>query len=97
MNMAVDWCIENDILKDILSKNRAEVKDMCLTEFDAKAYEDLVREAGREEGIKESENKFSRLIILLNNAGRAQDIISAAADHDRLQELYAEFNLNEKE
>lgn len=33
INKAVDKCIENNILKKILIKNRAEVVDMLLTEY----------------------------------------------------------------
>ncbi len=101
VNIAVDWCIENDILKDLFSKYKAEVKDMCLTEFDAKAYENLVREEslreGRNEGMQEGMDKFSKLIILLNNAGRSQDIMAAASDKNRLKKLLTEFHLNEEE
>ena len=34
IELAVDECIKENILKDILSKNRAEVVDMLLTEYD---------------------------------------------------------------
>ena len=34
IDMAVEECIEQDILKDILIRNRAEVVDMLLTEYD---------------------------------------------------------------
>ena len=46
---AVDECIEKDILRDILVKNRAEVIDMFLTAFDKKMYEEALREEGRDE------------------------------------------------
>lgn len=97
VNLAVDWCIENDVLKELLSKYRAEVKDMCLTEFDAKAYEDLVRKESLKEGQKKGMDKLSKLIILLNDAGRSEDIIVAATDSHRLQELLAEYGLNDEE
>ena len=31
--------------------------DMCLTEFDEKKYEDVLREEGREEGLVEGRKK----------------------------------------
>ena len=37
-------------LKDILSKNMAEVTDMLLTEFDEKAYIEGVKKQSYEEG-----------------------------------------------
>ena len=50
VNLAVDWCIENNILKDLLSKYRAEVKDMCLFEYDEEKHMRYEREEGRREG-----------------------------------------------
>lgn len=34
---AISYCIEHDILRDILLKNRSEVRHMLLTEFDEKS------------------------------------------------------------
>lgn len=48
---AVDYCIDNDVLKDYLIQNRAEVKDMCLTEFNEKVYEESIRSEGFEQGV----------------------------------------------
>ena len=42
--------IRDNVLKDILSKNMAEVTDMLLTEFDEKAYIDGVKKQSYEEG-----------------------------------------------
>ena len=38
---------------DFWEQHRIEVFDMCLTEFDEKKYEDVLREEGREEGLAE--------------------------------------------
>ena len=53
LNRAVDYCIENDILKEFLLRNRAEVLGMLLEEFDAEKYERTIRGEGREEGREE--------------------------------------------
>ena len=42
--------IRDNVLKDILSKNMAEVTDMLLTEFDEKAYIEGVKKQSYEEG-----------------------------------------------
>ena len=42
-------------LVDYLNKIEAEAKDMLLTEFNEKAYEEVVREEGRAEGRAEGE------------------------------------------
>ena len=54
--------ISNNIFREILIKNKAEVTDMLLTEFDEKDYIEGVREEGerkgREEGREEGRNKM---------------------------------------
>ena len=50
---AMNECIQQDILKDIFEKHRAEVVDMFLTTFDKKMYERAVREEAREAGFEE--------------------------------------------
>lgn len=67
---AVDYCIDNDVLKDYLIQNRAEVKDMCLTEFNEKLYEESIRsegyEQGREEGFEQGKEKGREQGVLQN-------------------------------
>ncbi|MDO4266547.1 MAG: hypothetical protein Q4C63_08840, partial [Eubacteriales bacterium] len=56
-----------------LRKRRQEVKDMILTEFDKDAYEAMIREEGREEGMREGhtagvqDGKFISLQNLIEN------------------------------
>lgn len=50
VDTAVTYCIEHNILKAFLVKHRAEVKDMCITEFNEKVFVDGVRAEGRAEG-----------------------------------------------
>ena len=44
INMAVDACITENILKDILTKNRAEVVDMLLTEYNEEKIMNLMED-----------------------------------------------------
>lgn len=46
INAATEYCIQNDILKDFLEKNRKEVMDVCLTEFNQERYNQIIREEG---------------------------------------------------
>lgn len=46
VSLAIEDAIRNNILKDVLRKNKAEVTDMFLTEFDEKDYIEGVREEG---------------------------------------------------
>lgn len=99
LNKAVDYCIENGILKEFLLKNRAEVLGMLLEEFDAEKYERTIRnegieegiERGKKEGIKEGEEKVNRLGILLTEAGRSSDFLASLSDREFQQKLFAEF------
>ena len=50
MNRAIDFCIENGILEEILRKNRGEILGSLLEEFDRKKYERTIREEGYESG-----------------------------------------------
>lgn len=53
VDSAVDSCIEDGIMSDFLTKHKAEVRNVCITEFDEKVYTDGIREEGRAEGRKE--------------------------------------------
>lgn len=44
---AVDWCIDHDILKDFLIKNKAGVTNMILTEYNEERTMNSYKEAGR--------------------------------------------------
>ena len=57
IDLTVRECIKENILRDFLEQHRREVCDMCLTEFDEKKYEDVLREEGREEGLAEGRKK----------------------------------------
>lgn len=52
VNLAVEDCIRDDILKDILEKQKKEVVDVVLTEFDEEKFEAMIREESREEGLQ---------------------------------------------
>ena len=56
MNQAIDFCIENEILEEILRKNRGEILESLLENFDKKKYERTIREESyeldREEGYE---------------------------------------------
>ena len=53
---AVDQAI--DLIKSILIGNKAEVKDMCITEYNEAETMQMFREEGREEGLKQGANRL---------------------------------------
>ena len=57
---AVNECIEEGILKDVLERERSAVMLDILTTFDEKSYAEGLREEGREEGRKEERENTER-------------------------------------
>ncbi len=74
VDSSVVSCIEDGILKDFLIAHRAEVIDMCLTEFDEKTFVNGIKEEGREEGDRE------RLIRQICRKLRKGKTVSEIAD-----------------
>ena len=90
--LAIDEAIRDNVLKDILSKNMAEVTDMLLTEFDEKAYIEGVKKQSYEEGEAIGEDKLARLVVELKKRGRVEDIAKVTDEGER-ERLYREFNI----
>lgn len=53
VTLAVDECIRQNVLKDILIKHKSEVISMVLTTFDQAMYEKDIREDGYEDGFQD--------------------------------------------
>ena len=51
VELAVDYCIRNDILAEFLSSHRAEVCEVILTEYDEEMHIASEKEISREEGL----------------------------------------------
>lgn len=71
VDVAVTYCIEHDVLRAFLVKHRAEVKDVCITEYNEKSFVDGIRAEGREEGRKEG-RKEGRLSEIFDSV-QAED------------------------
>ena len=52
VNAAVDECIRKGILRDLLSKNRAEVVEMSFWDYDAERHLRIEKEDSYEEGFQ---------------------------------------------
>ena len=50
---AVDKCIKENILVDVLRKNKAEVVDMILTEYDEEEMREFLQEEAKKDGLEE--------------------------------------------
>jgi hypothetical protein len=60
---ACQYCIEHDILRNFLLKNRNEVTKVLLTEYNAKHQRKLDRRDAREEGEKAANTKVIRHLL----------------------------------
>lgn len=58
VDYAVSDCIKDGIMRDFLLAHRAEVLDMCITEFNEKTFVNGIKEEGLELGILKSIRKF---------------------------------------
>ena len=88
---AMDSCIEEGILKDVLIRQKTEVMHMLLTEFDEKKYKRSVYQDGYEDGVREGEisgftkgeeHKMRELIRAKAAKGKAIPTIAAELETD---------------
>ena len=90
---AVKRCIAENVMKAFLIKHRAEVKSMCITEYNEKTFVDGIKAEGIAEGIGEGEDKLGKLINLLMKSNRSEDVTKAATDKEARKKLYKEFGM----
>ena len=69
---AVTYCIEHDVLKTFLLKHRAEVKDVCITEYNEKSFVDGIREEGQ--------NLLATVVLRLRNGETPEQILASGVD-----------------
>ena len=76
---AIDECIAEDVLKDFLTKHRAEAKAMSIFEYDQEKHIRQEREEAWEEGHA-SGLKLAEMIFRLFREGKTIEEISACCD-----------------
>lgn len=105
IELAIDYCIDNDILKDFLKTHRSEVtKNMQLNyKFDRQL--ELERADAREEGLEEGRklgqkigqeetlNLINKLNELLLSEGRVEDLKRSINDREYQAQLLKEYRL----
>ncbi len=87
---AVNYCIDNGILADFLSKNRAEAIAVSIFEYDEEKHIKSEREEWRNIGWKEGEERLARLIQRLIDSGRDQEVKLVLSDCEYRKKLYRE-------
>ena len=73
---AITYCIDHDILKDVLLKNRSEVRHMLLTEFDEKKFAKSMWEEGHESGYAEGrESELKNILEIMDEINKGNDTV----------------------
>ena len=77
VTMAVDECIEEDILADFFRKNKAEAIQMSIFEYDEELHKKTLLEEGYEMGIERglSQGKAEAVLSLLEDLGTIPDAV----------------------
>lgn len=96
VDTAVRESIDEGILKDFLIKNRAEVVQMSIFEYDEELHNKTLREEGREEGLVTGKAageclKLIRMICKKMEKGKTQEMIAEELEEspDTVQSIYA--------
>lgn len=89
VDLAVDRCLQEDVLTDVLKVNRKEVVSMFLEDYDEELHFRTLKEEGREE----ERERFNRLIECLAKEGRMDELIRSCKDRKLQEELLREYQL----
>jgi hypothetical protein len=94
---AVKRCIKENILRDFLKKHRAEVMNVCMTEYNEEVFVNGMLEAGRQEGRAELTERLNRLNAILIEQKRYADLERSTKDTQFQNQLLAELVPETKE
>ena len=110
IDLAVEACVRNGILEDVLRENREEVRSMLLTEYNEQAHIENERKIaadeafeqgvetgikqGIEEGIETGTEQFAALTERMVQEGRTEELLRATKEKDIREKLYEEYGLN---
>jgi hypothetical protein len=97
MDQAIERCLKEDILSDVLTAHRKEVVSMFLEEYDEELhYRTLRREGyedGRDDGRMEGEARVGLLHQRLVNDKRLDDLQRSCTDAAFRKKLFDEYGL----
>ena len=97
VDAAIDECIKQGILEQILREEREEVRSMILTEYDEQAHikseKEISYEEGKAEGREEGEDTLAKLIQCLQADGRMEDANKVLSDKEYRKQLKREYNI----
>ena len=79
VSLAIEEAIRNNILKEILKNNKAEVTNMLLTEFDEKDYIEGVKEESERRGEKRGE-QFKMITQIIKKVKKSKSLPTIASE-----------------
>lgn len=95
---AVDSCIRDGILEDILRKERAKIVASVLAEFDQEEYEEMIRRESEEKGFQRGisqgqiQERIASILELLEDVGtipeHIQKTIEAQTEIEKLKSIF---------
>lgn len=93
----IEECIENDILTDFLKENESEVHRSMISLFDEeyiqKARDNIAKREGREEGLKEGQERINQLYRILMSEGNHELLDRCIQDDDVLESTLKDYGL----
>ncbi len=95
VEQAIDECIRNDILAEILRKNRSEIVDSILTEWDENEYREFLKEESWNEGHQAGKKVGMRDGEIIGIVKTCQEF--HASREDTLEKIQKEFLLEREE
>lgn len=97
IDVAVKQCIDENILRDFLTKYGREVRGMLYDDITIEEFAEIRAEEqweeGHRKGVEDGENRINQLNDLLIEAGRFEELKKATKDKELQKELFKEFNL----
>ena len=79
VSLAIEEAIRNNILKEILRNNKAEVTNMLLTEFDEKDYIEGVKEESERRG-REEERLEGKIYLIIKKVKKSKPFQTIASE-----------------
>ena len=86
---AVKYCLENGIMKGYLEFHSEEVFNMLALQWD----KDTALQASYEDGLENGEDKFAKLLSILMQNNKQEDIQNALNDKVKRKELYKTYGI----
>ena len=93
VGLAVDRCLEEGILTDILRTHRKEVTSMFLEDFDDEQYHQMLKKEGFKEGFDSGSDNINTLVQKLLADNRTDDLRRSTKDRQFQKKLLQEYGI----